>query len=562
MVAKLKRVYVEILLVLAGYLLYSACFKTTSVVIRSDGKGYYDYLPAVFIHKDLSFGFRAEQNTNHNVEYNGHVINKYPCGLAVLWTPFFGVAHLYYKMKSDAGMQGGYGRGYQLMISVAAMFYLLLGLIYLRKLLEHFTKKIKLIRTIQIILLFATNLFLFAYYDPAFSHVYSFSLITVFFYTWIQLARSGQKKYMYLLGILFALIILIRPFNALVVLFLPFLSGGIKPFINDIKIFFIVHGKHVWFSVVIFFIIVSVQPIIWHLQCGQLLPWTYSNETFHFMQPVLFKTLFGFKKGLFIYVPVLLLTGFIFIKLVNDKKPALLMTLAGALLIVHYTIASWQTWWYGGSFGLRPYIDFYSIFAVMGIVAFDSVRSSLKVMALAFTGCCLFLNVFQSWQYTRGIISEETMTYKGYKTVFLKTGEKYRGYLQYRAFAEEKEKLWVKETIPLLQTDTLLSPGKWRSFFTGTQEYKPGGAYCFVMEMEVSEKLFPKMYFQYERNDIALVYQEAVFFHLTGGATGRQAVKYYFEMPAKKFENGRFRVGFLELNEPVKIHSVVLQKLD
>src|SRR6266702_4467683 len=75
--------------------------------IRSDGEGYYLYLPAVFIHHDLTMQWtRPLQNKAdppdpatgewHGITpyRNGVYLNKYTIGQAILWTPFFIVAHL------------------------------------------------------------------------------------------------------------------------------------------------------------------------------------------------------------------------------------------------------------------------------------------------------------------------------------------------------------------------------------------------------------------------------------------------------------------------------------
>ena len=63
-------------------------------IIESDGKGYYAYLPAIFIYQDLNFGFFESIETgkyyDENLYYdyrssaNGKVIDKYYCGTALL----------------------------------------------------------------------------------------------------------------------------------------------------------------------------------------------------------------------------------------------------------------------------------------------------------------------------------------------------------------------------------------------------------------------------------------------------------------------------------------------
>ena len=78
--------------------------------IKADGKGYYDYLPAAFIYNDLNFEYTDTLQTEfydqksytsgylHTV--NGHQINKYFPGVAVLWMPFFAAAE---KVSEEVG---------------------------------------------------------------------------------------------------------------------------------------------------------------------------------------------------------------------------------------------------------------------------------------------------------------------------------------------------------------------------------------------------------------------------------------------------------------------------
>ncbi|MDG2455491.1 MAG: hypothetical protein P8N47_06765, partial [Bacteroidia bacterium] len=72
-------------------------------IIKADGKGYYGYLPAVFIYNDLNFNFIEEYEKgkyyNKNLYYkytydaNGRRFNRYFAGTAIPMTPFFLIAH-------------------------------------------------------------------------------------------------------------------------------------------------------------------------------------------------------------------------------------------------------------------------------------------------------------------------------------------------------------------------------------------------------------------------------------------------------------------------------------
>jgi len=105
-------------------------------VIESDAKGYYAYLPAVFIYHDLNFRFynKIERETYHNSNldfqylrtHNNQTINKYYVGTAICLLPFFLVGHaitLNTELPAD-----GYSYYYTLMVHIGAMFYLLLAL--------------------------------------------------------------------------------------------------------------------------------------------------------------------------------------------------------------------------------------------------------------------------------------------------------------------------------------------------------------------------------------------------------------------------------------------------
>ena len=83
--------------------------------IEADGKGYYAYLPAVFVYNDLNFSFfddiekKKYYNENHYYDYrytyDGKIINKYYSGTALMLSPFFLAGHLL-SIISDAPADG------------------------------------------------------------------------------------------------------------------------------------------------------------------------------------------------------------------------------------------------------------------------------------------------------------------------------------------------------------------------------------------------------------------------------------------------------------------------
>src|ERR1700724_455948 len=68
-------------------------------VIRSDGRGYYFYLPATFIYHDLTMNWTAPQQKQEPwIDYqwygltkakDGNLLDRYTIGMAILWLAFF-----------------------------------------------------------------------------------------------------------------------------------------------------------------------------------------------------------------------------------------------------------------------------------------------------------------------------------------------------------------------------------------------------------------------------------------------------------------------------------------
>jgi hypothetical protein len=565
---KLRLLFFELALVLAGHFLYTAYIKTTDLVILCDGKGYYDYLPATFIYHDYHFGFRnqdipyAQDNRSHNIVCNGKIINKYSCGLAVLWSPFFVAAHEWAKSSKEVA-HNGYSLPYHFAVYMAALAYLLAGLIYLRKLLLLFTHNLFLVQSIQVIVLFATNLYAYVYVESSFTHAYSFTLITMFFYAFLQWYKTSLSRYLYISSILLALIVLVRPFDLLVILFLPFFTGGIRPFYQYIKRSFSEFPRASVTALFLFAALASVQPLIWYIQCGNFFPWTYTQETFRFSQPALWLTLFGFKKGLFIYTPVLLLGLPALFILFRKGKKMQAICLILAWLILHYFIASWEMWWYGGSFGLRPYVDFYVLFAIMILLTLENVRSWIRALVYLFAGVCLCLNLFQVYQYTHKILPPAEMDLEGYKEIFLKAdAAQYGGRLAYRSFSRELRERPLMGRYNTISKDTLYTPAGWREL-AGIPLQLEQGKWTRInalVELDCTNSGNEIFYCNIsDPTGQSLYYEEMSMKTLCGGDESVKSVNYSIEYNASKTGGATLRIGFRQLHRNRLVKSMAIE---
>ncbi|HRS53100.1 MAG TPA: hypothetical protein P5250_00140 [Bacteroidales bacterium] len=396
-------------------------------VIQADGKGYYAYLPAIFIYKDINFNFfeKIEKNKyydkntfyDYRANWNGKTINKYFVGTAVAMLPFFLSAH--FLTKLTGGDADGFSTYYPLSINIAAIFYLFIGIILLRKiLLINKIKKINIAITL-ITIIFGTNLFYYTICEPSMSHVYSWAFINFIIYAWIKFIDTFKTKYLALLSLCLGIVALIRPINIIIILSLPFFVENSKQFIKIIKNI-ISHPLKITTALIPFILIFSLQLLIYKIQTGNFLVYSYGDESFNFLKPKFFNILFSFKKGLFIYTPVLFvsLSGFIYLYKLNKYKFTVLLSF---LIILTWVLSSWWNWYYGGSFSSRVYIEYFIFFAILLSIALQNLKTKTKRFVYIFTITLLIIFCqIQTYQYRYFIIHWSDMNFNKYWQVFLK----------------------------------------------------------------------------------------------------------------------------------------------
>ncbi len=394
-------------------------------VITWDVVGYYSYLPATFIDKDLKLSSITQQNYKEYAgtaysyvdDKNGNHVIKYSMGMALLYAPFFLTAHV---LAQPLGYPPtGYSGIYQLFIEYSGLFYLLFGLLYLRKLLLLYYSE-NITALCIFVIFFGTNLLYYSTVDPAMSHSYTFSAFSVFLYYTVQYYKKPNLKYVLFLAVLFGLIILIRPLNILFALCLVCIGITSKEDIKKRITFFISRYKHILLFSILTAVAVVPQLLYWKYVTDHYLVFSYGKEGFYFTEPHLINCLIGFRKGWLIYSPVFIfaIAGFYFIK----KQPAkVFYNLQLVLLPLYfYLVASWWCWWYGGSFGLRPMIDVYPLLTLPLAACFYKISELTKKQRVSLFGLVFFLvvlNMYQTFQYKYTIIHYDSMTAKAYVNV-------------------------------------------------------------------------------------------------------------------------------------------------
>lgn len=426
-------------------------FLSENKVIAWDVISYYAYLPATFIYHDLSLDFIDDYKGEHKFIFwpetapNGGKVIKTSMGMSFLYMPFFFIGHLYaVNSEYDAG---GYSVPYKFALQLSTLFYLIIGLLFLRKsLVRYFSEEVSALSIFLVF--FATNLHFYSTHEATMSHAYSFSLIAIFVWLTIVWYEKPIVKNTIFIGLLSGLIVLVRPTNILVLLFFAFWDvKNTSDFKNRLILFTRKFGQ-VFLMALLAILVWLPQLLYWKMQTGSFFYFSYGDEQFFFNNPQIINGLFSYRKGWLLYTPIMFfaLLGIFFLR--NKLKAFFLPILIFTVLNI-YVILSWWSWWYGGSFGLRAFIDSYAllIFPLAAIIAFffNKKKKMIKIMILVLSVLFIGHGIFQTQQYYHGAIHWDSMTKDAYWDSFgrLRPSVKFKDLL--KAPDYEKAKRGEKE---------------------------------------------------------------------------------------------------------------------
>ncbi len=389
-----------------------------------DVANYYSYLPATFIY-DYGFHFQNTQELFLKDSPFGDRIPKATYGMSLLYSPFFALG---YKVAlNQHSPLTGFSEPFATCLHWGSIFYGLLALLFLRNFLRKFYSERTTAVTLAIVF-FGTSLFCYVLAYSEMSHGYLFMLISALLHTiyhWYKKVTLGKTL---LLGFLFALISLIRPTELLTsLLFLFWMVNSKEAFKERIRFF----GKnylHLLVMAVVFFLMWVPQFLFWNYKTGHYLYFSYPGERFFWNDPQIINILFSYRKGLFVYTPLLLLSfiGFFFMK--GEIKAMRVWILSLALLNI-YILSCWWDWFFGGCFASRGFTHHTSFLAIplaslVGYVLENMETVKIRPLiqtfffVIIFSGMCL--NIGQTYQYNNYLIHYDSMTEKVYWHVFMK----------------------------------------------------------------------------------------------------------------------------------------------
>lgn len=404
-------------------------------VFSYDILGYYLYLPTAFKYKDLALThydkFQSILSTYGTSDgfyqafqvSNGNWVMKYPMGMSIFYAPFYFIGDMI-ASNSKVYPADGLSRPYQLSVLYGCYLYTVLGLIAFRKvLLNFFTDKITAL--VMMLIVFGTNYLLHVsiHAQPAMSHNVLFSLHA--FTILLTIKWHTTRSFKYLIGLAFTigLTAITRPPEVLIIL-VPVLYevSSFKSFREKINLFIHINRWQLVISIVL--IIISSQLIYWKVITGKFIFDGYSSnlgEGFNFRHPYFLEFLFSFRKGWLVYTPIMIFPFIGFYFLYKERKDYF-MPFFSYFILIFYITASWSCWWYGTSFSSRAIIPAYAVLAIpFGYALKKLFNTRLKIVFIPIILAMVALNLFQSWQISKGILEGSRMTRAYYKSVFLQT---------------------------------------------------------------------------------------------------------------------------------------------
>jgi len=400
----LSYILLTIILIVFSFVYYPKYQHGSSeATISWDVSGYYWYLPALFVYKDLkglnfSDSLRnAYQSTPENLQItdlpNGKKVMKYSSGMALQYAPLFLLAH---SLARPLGYPpDGLSLPYQLSVHIGSLCMMLLGIWFLRKLLLDYFKD----TTVAICLFFmllGTNYLNYVAIDVGMSHAWLFSVYCMLMYATNLFYRKVTFKLAAVIGFLSGLLILSRPSEMIAVL-IPLLWGISSLRKEEWKMrirFVMTHYSKYLLAILCLTMMGCIQIFYWKYASGDWLVYSYGDQKFSWLHPHLITYVFGFRSGWLIYCPMMIL-AIIGFPLLLKRKINFVAILVFFLLNL-WIVTAWDVYWYGGRAMLQG--SAVLVFPLCCLIEFTN-QKRLAALLLFYPVALLFLYLNIWWTH-------------------------------------------------------------------------------------------------------------------------------------------------------------------
>ena len=405
-------------LVVALVAIVAIPFLWTPWIHGNDGVRNYVYCRSFWIDGDFDFTneFQHYMAAGEMREYRidnltGRPGNGQAIGSAILWTPFFWVAH--FLSKISGGAADGYGRIYEWFICVGSLFYAVLGLMLLmRTVAWRFGTPAAMVGVFA--LWWGSPLWFYMYLHPSMSHACSFFTASLLVWMYERWRAVQAVRHFLFMGLAAGLALSTRYTNGALLL-VPgafaakaILAGlpGDHPFELRFRFrasFLLMAGG--------FFLMAFPQMAAWRSFYDAWLagPRDYNMATNlpGWASPYVLDVLFSGWRGMFVWAPVTLL-GLVGAVLLVRYLRWLDIALALGFVLQLWVIGGWGVWYGGASFGQRFFINFTPMFALGLAWLFQALRRpTLRRTLVVLVVLCVLWTGGLAVQYVGGIVPRE-----------------------------------------------------------------------------------------------------------------------------------------------------------
>jgi hypothetical protein len=371
---------------------------------------YFAYLHSVVFDRDLEFGNEYQYFYNRDPEglrlfketfldkreRTGCHLNFGPIGSALLWSPFYLLAHAGVLLARAGGASipaDGLSRPYEAAACYASALYGLAGLLLIHHALRRFAATKELVATLSVLTLWlGTPVVYYMTVAPGFSHACSLFAVALLLSLWLR-AREEEAR-------------------AAGRWLLVGAAGGLAGMVREQDVFFLVVPllDIVWRSLrekrplrglirlgavaLAAGLVFIPQLLVYRTLTGGFEPSEKVEQKMHFTSPFLLHVLFDPEHGLFAWSPVLLVAVVALVVSWLRRRDARLAWLLAGFLAQAWISGSVASWTQAGAFGSRRFIGTTFVF-VFGLAALLSALLATKRrwLALAFAGVAVWWNL-------------------------------------------------------------------------------------------------------------------------------------------------------------------------
>lgn len=393
-------------------------------LIVGDGIYYYVYLRSVVLDGDLDFtndytlyqqfnnedpGKKREMLELHKTPF-GKPANYFSVGPAVLWAPFYLPTH---ALALILGLpHDGFSFFYEAPILLLSIAYGFLGFLLIYSFTRGlFSRWAALLAVLGMWM--ATNVVYYMGVSPSASHVLSLFTVSLFLFLWWRTRGHRTMMNWFVLGLSAGLMALVR-WQDIIMTLLPLFELIGVAWTQLRKSLFVAMARSVLPQGMIFvlglLLAFSPQMAAWQILYGAPLTAPQGSGFFYPLRSEMWNVLFGLKRGLFTWTPLVFLAAFGFIPLY--RRDRLLGAGAIAVLLAETYINSIvYDWWGGEAFGARRFVSLIPFFCLGLAALVDAIgtRVSKRTLLLALAGFTawnlLFILQYDLWLHGVGHIS-------------------------------------------------------------------------------------------------------------------------------------------------------------